>query len=115
MTKAVKNVTERNGNLGVVKDASGFGFGGTCYDMAECFALYQDGGSDRCGIGGSKREVAGDATAGFGGNEVCRVGVHLKDHIVGNKPEAASRVSSSIIQEPVAEIEGFCRGFGLLG
>ena len=46
MTKAVKNVTERNGNLGVVKDASGFGFGGRCYDMAECFALYQDGGFD---------------------------------------------------------------------
>ena len=59
--------------------------------------------------------MPGDAAASFGDNEVCCIGVYLENHIVDNKPEAASRVSSGIIQEAVAEIEGFCCGVGLLG
>ena len=58
--------------------------------------------------------MSGDATAGFGGNEVRRVRVDSEDHIVGNKPEAAARVSSSVIEEAVTEIEGFCGRVGLL-
>ena len=49
-----------------------------------------------------------DTTAGLWGDEVCGIGVYLEKHVVGNKPEVAAGVSSSVIEEAVAELKFFC-------
>ena len=41
--------------------------------------------------------------------------MYLEDHIASNKPEAAAGVSSGVVKEAVAEIEGLCCRAGLLG
>ena len=58
--------------------------------------------------------MAGDTAAGFGSDKIGGVGVNVKDHIVGNKPEATAGVGTRIVEEAVAEVEGFCRRIGLL-
>ena len=73
MTKRSKNVSDRNCNLCVVKNASDFGFGRRSDNVTDRFTLHEDGRVRGAGIVGAEREVSGDAAAGFGGYQVSSV------------------------------------------
>ena len=69
--------------------------------MPEGFTLYQNRGVMGAGVICAELEMAGDAASGFRGNEIGGVGVDLEEHIVGNKPEVAPRVSCCVVEEAI--------------
>ena len=54
------------------------------------------------GVVCAEGEMSGDAAAGFGGYQVSSIGVDLEQHVVGNKPEVALRISCSKVEEAIA-------------
>ncbi len=110
-----------DGVLAVNEEASNFGFGGRCHDVAKLVANGMDGAVGRwicgrrfCRVTGVRAEIvmAVNATASFGHRHIGSVAIDVEDHATSVVAKCGVRMGSAIVEDLD---DDFCSVLGSLG